>query len=93
MARKTDYGKFIISAGEIGAYTVCPEAWRLGTVQKVKSSLPKSAKDGKTLHEDWARKYSEAAYFTKSVRIIVALMAATIILYLVTKDLWLSRLS
>jgi len=92
MARKTDYGKYILSAGEIGAYTVCPEAWRLGTVEKVKSIKPKSAAEGKTLHQDWADMYSEAAYFTKSIRIIVALLAAAIILYLVTKDLWLSRL-
>jgi hypothetical protein len=84
MARKTEYGKFIISAGEIGAYSVCPEAWRLSMIERVKALKDASTDRGATLHKAWARSYDDAVFFTKGVKLIIALVFAAIAFHLLT---------
>ena len=51
MPRQNEYGKFILSAGEISTYEVCPEAWRLSHVQKAgqNQETPKKSKEGTCL--------------------------------------------
>ena len=85
MARKNEYGKYILSAGEIGAYTVCPEAWRLNNVVKVttQKSLERIER-GNALHQEWAKNYDEAIYFTRHIRLIVSLVILTILIFLLT---------
>ena len=85
MARKTEYGKFIISAGEIGAYSVCPEAWRLSMIERVKAIKASSAEQGATLHKAWARSYDDAVFFTHGVKLIIALVLAAIAFHILTK--------
>jgi len=71
MARENEFGKFIISAGEIGAYTVCPEAWRLGTVERLrKKGSVERVRQGKRLHEEWAKTYEESAYLSRQTKIV-----------------------
>lgn len=84
MAKRTEFGKHIISAGEIGAYTVCPEAWRLKVVSHQKPIKTGAVKTGVELHEAWAKDVDELAYLNKSGRIVAFLIvlaaAAAVIL-------------
>ena len=71
MARKTSYGKFILSAGEIGSFTVCPEAWRLRVLEKKRRITDTGEVVGIKLHDDWARGHEEVIFLTKGVRIVI----------------------
>jgi hypothetical protein len=82
MARKNDDGRFTLSAGEIGAYTVCPEAWRLKTIAKAKSICAHSVIEGQQLHKEWVTKFEEAAYLKHRIRFVIALLIVAAILYL-----------
>jgi hypothetical protein len=82
MARKTEYGKYILSAGEIGAYTVCPEAWRLSAIEKVDTLKDKSVVLGIDMHKRWAKTYDEAVYFAREVKLLVLLVGLAIVLHL-----------
>jgi len=83
MPSKTKSGKFIISANEVGTYSVCPESWRLKAIAKVKRSRVESIESGDLLHSEWAEDYEEALWLTQSVRSIFLLIAVMILLYLV----------
>lgn len=82
MATKTDYGKFILSAGEIGAYTVCPESWRLSTVEKVDTLKSENVKLGIAMHKRWAKDYDEALYFAREVKLLIVLVGLAVLLHL-----------
>ncbi|NBU72804.1 MAG: hypothetical protein EBS53_15405, partial [Bacteroidetes bacterium] len=66
MARKNIDGKFIISAGEVGTYTVCPESWRLKTIDRRRSApLHKEAsRQGMKLHDIWSKAHEEVIFLT-----------------------------
>ena len=78
MARKTEYGKYILSAGEIGAYTVCPEAWRLVSIVRVKSVHSGDYKRGQDLHKEWAKGIDEASYLKRQIRILLIMLLAAL---------------
>lgn len=78
MPRKNDYGKYILAAGEIGTYTVCPESWRLSIVEKVKLEEGQASARGSKLHKEWATLYEDATYFARSARLLVIVMLALI---------------
>lgn len=84
MARKTELGTYILSAGEIGAYTVCPEAWRLSTVERVKSQQSGNVEKGHELHRQWASTYDEALALSRRIRAVVLLLVLTIAVYLLS---------
>lgn len=87
MARKNEYGKYILSAGEIGAYTVCPESWRLSNVKRVKSAHQKERiQAGNKLHQEWAQSYDDALYFKKHVRLVLLLLFVTLIIFLLLQS-------
>ena len=81
MARQNIYGRFIISAGEVGSYTVCPEAWRRKRIQKVKRSDSESMTTGEQLHRAWAEGFDEAVYLSRAMRLVLLLIALSIVLY------------
>lgn len=83
MAKKSESGKFIISAGEIGSYTVCPEAWRLKVLEGVERSASSSVIKGSELHREWAKNYDEAAYLSRGLRIVLLMLVAAIVIYFV----------
>ena len=85
MARKNRDGRFILSAGEIGTYTVCAEAWRLKTLERAKSTHADSVIEGQALHHQWAKKFDEAQYLNERVRFVLALFAVAAIAYLLTQ--------
>lgn len=79
MARKNAHGNYVLSAGEIGSYTVCPEAWRLRMVQRVTSLAFESKKRGADLHRTWAKSYEDSVYLTRGVRLVVALVLLVVL--------------
>ena len=80
--RKSEYGKFTFSAGEIGEYVVCPEAWRLKMVERVVSSQRKDAVLGTELHEQWAQEYDESAFLSRATKLAATLIALAIVCFL-----------
>lgn len=82
MARKYN-DRFIISAGEIGIYTVCPESWKLRVIEGRSGEKCESIQLGSELHNEWAHDHEEAIFFDKGIRLIVLLAALAIIIALV----------
>lgn len=80
MPRKNEYGKYILSAGEIGSYTVCPESWRLSAVEKVKTSHTENDRRGRDLHRTWAESIDEASYLRHRAQFLLFLLSLTIAL-------------
>ena len=85
MPRRGSNGRYIFSAGEISQYTVCPESWRL---QQLRSSKARAASErsslGRELHSDWASKLDESAFLFKGIRVIFALVAIAIGIFIIT---------
>lgn len=78
MVHKNSYGKTILSAGEIGSYTTCPEAWRLETLSRTKPIHTENVLQGEELHKEWSSGVDEAMYFTRSIKLILVLTALAI---------------
>lgn len=85
MARRNSDGKYILSAGEIGTYTVCPESWRLRVIEKIKTSKSSDSELGEKLHKEWANQFEEALFFNRGTRILVCLAAIAIVLALINR--------
>ena len=83
MARKNEYGKYVISAGEIATYCLCPEAWRLGVVKKVEHLEDAKVKEGHELHDRWNEDLDEAMVLSRGVRFILAMMILSTFVFLV----------
>ena len=81
MARKNAYGKYILSAGEVASYVVCPEAWRLNCRSDVDPILSPSVREGTRLHEEWTQSLKEAMYFTSRVRVLLMLIIITVTVF------------
>ena len=74
MARRTDSGKYIISAGEVGAYTVCPESWRLKYVERIKTQKTERAIKGSNLHKEWAAQVDQSFHLSQLTNIAISLL-------------------
>jgi len=85
MARKGLSGRHILSAGEIGAYTVCPEAWRLQALEKVKVASSKGVEEGRELHKKWATNYERSIALAYQAKLVIFLLFVTILLVIVLK--------
>jgi hypothetical protein len=82
MVHKNPYGKIMLSAGEVGSYTVCPEAWRLEIIKKVKPIYTENIEQGEELHKEWSADFDEAMYFTTSIKLIIGLIVVSILFFL-----------
>ncbi|MEZ4753585.1 MAG: hypothetical protein R3A13_04645 [Bdellovibrionota bacterium] len=82
MPKKNEYGKFIIPAGEVGTFAVCPESWRLSAIENNKVKQVKTAEAGQRMHKTWAKTFEEAADLTKHLRVLLYLVAAAILGYI-----------
>ena len=81
MARKNKDGQFIISAAEVGTYAVCPESWRLKTLEGLSDEENLDAiNKGNKLHNSWAKQNAEALYFKRGINILLLLIAHAIVL-------------
>ncbi len=80
MAKKNREGKFIIAAGEVGQYAVCPEAWRLKVVERVTSEQSIASIEGEKLHSKWSSNLDNAAHLGQGIRFLLALVATILII-------------
>ena len=85
MARKTPEGEFILSAGEIGSYTVCPEQWKLKAVDRVRGKRARSIEEGQKLHEQWAKTYDESVDLARGARYIILFLLVASVFYLLMR--------
>ena len=95
MATKQSDGSFIIAAGEVGAYTVCPESWKLKWIDREKGvTAPASQQDGVALHRAWSQLFEESLLFSRWIRIIATLLCAATLVFLLIrrKDASLARM-
>lgn len=81
MPRKNAQGKYILAAGEIAHFTVCPEAWRLSALEKHERISDPSHETGRELHRVWAKDFEESIILSRNVRMIVEIL---LLLVLVT---------
>lgn len=82
MPRANKDGKFIISAGEVGQYAVCPEAWRLKMIEKVMAEQSELSAEGQRLHDEWSKRVDDAAHLGQGLRFLAALLVSTILIIL-----------
>lgn len=85
MPIKSPTGKTILTAGEVGAFCVCPEAWRLRSLEHARSLKTPEVKEGRRLHDEWAATIHEAVYLTQRVRLVIALLTAACLAYYLTR--------
>lgn len=88
MATKSRDNRWIISAGEVAAYTVCPEAWRLQYLKKVLGSTTVSRLEGRKLHKEWNKDLTEAVKLVKSGRRIIALLVLLVVMSIILVGKW-----
>jgi len=87
MASKTENGRFIIAAGEVGAFSVCPMAWKLKWIDKAKGvSEGNSTGLGQQLHSDWSRAFDEAFELLRSVRYLLASACCAVVAFLLVRS-------
>jgi len=79
MARLNQDGKYILSAGEVGIYTVCPESWRLRVLKGYKGEEAESVSLGSDLHKEWAEKNEEVNFFRRGITTLLILIALAIL--------------
>jgi hypothetical protein len=82
VARRSSSGKVILSAGEIGAFTVCEEAWRLKALDRTKPLTADSVERGRLLHHAWAKGFDEGLSLARGVRLILFLLVLASLVYL-----------
>ena len=84
MARRSNTGKFIISAGEVGQFVYCQESWRLRHQTATKESISQKEyldrKSGRALHTQWSSNLDEAAHLGEGLRFLVALLITTVVI-------------
>jgi CRISPR-associated protein Cas4 len=83
VARPNPRGGFIIAAGEVGAYTVCPQSWHLEWNDRG-SAPPEKANSalGQRLHTDWSRFFEESFRFVNWIRLLMVLACLTAVVFM-----------
>ena len=66
----------------MGEYVVCPEAWRLKMLKRVKSPEREDARRGNELHEEWAHGYDESAWLARATKIAATLIVIAVVFFL-----------
>ena len=82
MPRKNANGKYVISAGDVASFTVCPMSWALEQ-QGAKKDFGSASKEGVKLQKEWKRSFSDAVFFTRSVNLILALIILVVLILVV----------
>lgn len=83
MATTRPDGKHILAAGEIGAFSVCPQAWKLKWVDKQGSAFALDEKAlGKKLHRDWSRVFDESLELGQWIRYVAVLICTALVVFI-----------
>ena len=83
MARKSASGKYVLTAGEIGGYTVCPEAWRIWATTSVKTLVSEKSKTGRKLHSEWAGTFEEITSLSRYTKHLLLLLAMALLAWMI----------
>ncbi len=76
-------GKHIIAAGEVGAFTVCAQSWKLKWVDKQGARVAFEEKLlGQKLHQDWSNIFDESLKLGRWIRYLAVLLCAALVLFL-----------
>lgn len=86
MPRKSANGRFIISAGEVGEYVVCPESWRL---RRLASSIEKGESPSRTAgiqaHDLWSDQIFQATTLVRLFRYVFTMLIALVVIFIFLK--------
>ncbi|MGI6680147.1 MAG: CRISPR-associated protein Cas4 [Bdellovibrionota bacterium] len=75
-------GKYIISAGELGIYVVCPYAWKLKSVSHKKlenADVQKESTEGKKLHKEWSKETEDIHILRTKKSLVLGLLSVVIL--------------
>jgi CRISPR-associated protein Cas4 len=87
MARPNPEGGYIIAAGEVGAFSVCPQAWHLAWHTKKREQSPNSQSVlGQALHKDWSRVFEESITFAVWLRYLAVLVCLLLLVFMVVSS-------
>lgn len=83
MARPNPEGGFIIAAGEVSAFSVCPKAWHLAwhVASKHAVGSPNSAL-GQRLHRDWSTFFEESLRLGTWIRYLAVLVCLMLVVFM-----------
>jgi CRISPR-associated protein Cas4 len=83
VARVNPAGGYIIAAGEVSAFSVCPKAWHLlwHGVGKRDSGNPNSLL-GQRLHSDWSRFFEESLRLGTWIRYLAVLVCCMLVVFM-----------
>lgn len=87
MARPNPEGGYIIAAGEVGAFSVCPQAWYLSYNTKKREQNPNAQSAlGQALHQDWSRVFEESLTFAVWVRYLAVLVCLLLLVFMIVSS-------
>lgn len=86
LARRNPKGGFIISAGEVGAFTVCPQSWHLLWNNRAKQQRGEdrsvSNSRGELLHAEWSGFFEESLELSKLIRYLAVLICIVSVFFI-----------
>lgn len=86
MPRKSANGRFIISAGEVGEFVICPESWRLRRLsQGAQKPDSRQRKAGMEAHDSWSDQIFRAATLVRIFRYAFTLLIAMVVIFIFLK--------
>ena len=82
MATKEPNGQYIIAAGEVGAFSVCPMSWKLKWIDKEQGRVETSVALGQRLHHDWSNIFEESLVLGRWIRYLAVLITTAAVVFL-----------
>lgn len=82
MATKGPEGQHIIAAGEVGAFSVCPQSWKLKWIDQAAPDSAPSVSLGQDLHRDWSSLFEESLLLTRWIRYLAVLLTSAAVFFL-----------
>lgn len=74
---------YILTAGEISTYSLCPEAWRLQYLKKVETLNNAKVEKARDLHKKWANDIRTANFFSFGTRMIFYLFVLIVFSFVI----------
>ncbi len=86
MATRSADGKHILAAGEVGVFSVCPQSWKLKSVDRERPlGKRQDVELGKHLHKHWSSVFEESLILSKWIRYLAALVCTALALFLLMR--------
>jgi CRISPR-associated protein Cas4 len=83
VARPNPEGGYIIAAGEVGAFSVCPQAWHLSSVKGEAAREPTlESALGQALHRDWSKLFEESLTLGTWIRYLAVLTCLMLVVFI-----------